>query len=383
MDINSCSLFGGSTYVNQWMGIIFAVLIISILIVVIIYILSKLLTSSLNGKLTAVAKSELMQVFISVIILLVLTSFLSTACNMTTSLSQSLINTKLTPFEFANYYIGNLAFARGIGIITNLYTYSMTYAIDARIWTALSSTISKESGDLSPTPGLTVSTTVGADLGSMYSVISDAYIIIIAPFLVISIGTLILQWLAIPLFEYTAFSVVLPVALVMRIFSTSGGGLRRASNDILALAIALYLIYPMMISFDAYAINYIFSTNNPVYSCTNCLNTPFVANTAIASGFFTKSTSYSTTSSVNGATFTSPSIDTLLDTTILSSEVTSMLPPEVMLQFDYLIEEVSQYMFTALFMFGIDLIVTVAFAMGLSKALNSGIDGAASFWSSV
>jgi hypothetical protein len=43
----------------------------------------------------------------------------------------------------------------------------------------------------------------------------------------------------------------------------------------------------------------------------------------------------------------------------------------------------SQFIFTAIFMFGINLAVTLGFAIGLAKGLNSGVEGAGSFWSSI
>ncbi len=380
--VNSCQLFGGSSYVTGWLGIIYLILGASIFIIVMVYIISKLLTPSLNAKLTAVVRSEIMQVFLIVIIILILMSFLETSCSLTMGVSKSLTGMDLTPFQFADYYLGNLAFGRGIDILTQVYTYAITYAIDARIWGIIGSIIGVS------TPGINteefgLNFPVGADLGGMYSIISDGYIAILAPLLVISIGMLQLQWLALPIIEYTAFTVVLPVALVLRVFSFSGGGLRRASNEFLALAIAMYLIYPLMISFDAYAINFIFSPANPVYSCTNCLNTPFTVNSTSSSGFFSSIYNSSSTGTSTGFSVTSPSINTLLSTTILSSYASSLFPPEAIIEFNSVISQMGQYIFTALFMFGIDIVVTAAFAMGLSKGLNSGIEGAASFWSGI
>lgn len=381
--VNSCQLFGGSSYVTGWLGMIYLVMGVSIFIIVVVYIVSKLLTSSLNAKLTAVVKSEIMQVFLVAIIILILMSFLETSCSLTTGVSKSLTGMDLTPFQFSSYYLGNLAFGRGIDILEQVYTYAITYAIDSRIWGIIGTLTSLTSPDIPLGSLIKVSFPIGGDLGGMYSIISDGYIAILAPILVISIGMLQLQWLALPVIEYTAFTVILPVALVLRIFSFSGGGLRRASNDFLALAIAMYLIYPLMISFDAYAISFIFSPANPVYSCTNCLNTPFTVNTTSSAGFFSSIYNSTSTASSTGFSVTSPSINTLLSTTILSSYASSLFPPEAIVEFNSIISEMGQYIFTALFMFGIDIVVTVAFAMGLSRGLNSGIEGAASFWSGI
>ena len=73
-----------------------------------------------------------------------------------------------------------------------------------------------------------------------------------------------IQFLAIPVMPFSAFTIVLPVALALRSVAFFSTGLGDASNALIALAIALYVIYPMMIAFDGYAIPGVFSRQQPL-----------------------------------------------------------------------------------------------------------------------
>ncbi len=52
-------------------------------------------------------------------------------------------------------------------------------------------------------------------------------------------------------------------------------------------------------------------------------------------------------------------------------------------QSQQLITAVGQYFFVAVVLFAVNIAITAGFAMGLTKALNSGVEGAASFWSAL
>ena len=78
-------------------------------------------------------KTEIVQLTISIVIIAVLIASAATACNISASVSQSLIGTSLNPITFAETYIGNLSLNSGINLLSYLYTTAITYGIDARI----------------------------------------------------------------------------------------------------------------------------------------------------------------------------------------------------------------------------------------------------------
>ena len=151
----------------------------------------------------------------------------------------------------------------------------------------------------------------------------------------------------------------------------------------LALAIAAYLIYPMMVAFDGYAIAWIFSRSNAEYSCNGCLSTveSTYSLTSIPSSAFDSLSSSSSGFSVDG--LSSPAISSILSSSLLG-DITGNIPVYgVIANAASTVSLMSQFIFTAIFMFGINLAVTLGFAIGLAKGLNSGVEGAGSFWSSI
>ncbi len=67
----------------------------------------------------------------------------------------------------------------------------------------------------------------------------------------------------------------------------------------------------------------------------------------------------------------------------LTSIVNGASGDELVQGVQYSVLAVSEFMFNTIFIFAIDITVTMGFAMGLAKALDDGIEGAASFWSSI
>ncbi len=375
--INSCALFGGSTYVNSWLGINYLVIAASFTILAFLYMLSRFFPGATKSKVSSLLKVDMAQLMLSVVIILILLGMSQLTCNITSSLSQTLVGTSLSPFQYADFYIGNLAMNTGLKLLGTIYRTSVTYAIDASVLTKI--------GEASPLHSLGNASVVGVDInigqdfGAAYGSLSDVYFDLFAPFTIVAIGALFLQYISLPLIEFTAFVVVLPVALVLRSISLTGSGLRTTANAFLAIAIAAYLVYPLMIAFNAYAIHWIFSGNNPLYGCTGCISTAYSLNNLPSSSFFNSVSS-------QGATFdgiTTPAISSLIGSTYFSNLGAQFDPIYVVSSAQTLITEISQFIFTAIFMFGIDITVTIGFAMGLANGLNSGVEGAGSFWGSL
>ncbi len=374
--INGCALFGGSTYVNSWLSINYLVIAASFSILAFLYMLSRFFPGATKSKVSSLLKVDMTQLMLSIVIILILLGMSQLTCNITSSLSQTLVGTSLSPFQYADFYIGNLAMNTGLKLLGNIYSTSVTYAIDARVLTDI--------GEVSPLAHLGNASVVGVDIvigqdfGAAYGSLSDVYFDLFAPFTIMAIGALFLQYISLPLIEFTAFVVVLPIALVLRSISLTGSGLRTTANAFLAIAIAAYLVYPLMIAFNAYAIHWIFSGNNPLYGCTGCISTAYSLNN-LPSSFFNSVSS-------QGVTFdgiTTPAISSLIGSTYFSDLGAQFDPSYVISSAQSSITEISQFIFTAIFMFGIDITVTIGFAMGLAKGLNSGVEGAGSFWGSI
>ena len=376
MIINGCALCGGSTYVNSWLSINYLVIAASFSILAFLYMLSRFFPGATKSKVSSLLKVDMTQLMLSIVIILILLGMSQLTCNITSSLSQTLVGTSLSPFQYADFYIGNLAMNTGLKLLGNIYSTSVTYAIDARVLTDI--------GEVSPLAHLGNASVVGVDIvigqdfGAAYGSLSDVYFDLFAPFTIMAIGALFLQYISLPLIEFTAFVVVLPIALVLRSISLTGSGLRTTANAFLAIAIAAYLVYPLMIAFNAYAIHWIFSGNNPLYGCTGCISTAYSLNN-LPSSFFNSVSS-------QGVTFdgiTTPAISSLIGSTYFSDLGAQFDPSYVISSAQSSITEISQFIFTAIFMFGIDITVTIGFAMGLAKGLNSGVEGAGSFWGSI
>ncbi len=388
--LQTCALYGGASYVNSWLGINFAVILAGIFVVTLVYMLSRFLPSSMKGKITSVMRVELTQLFISVIIIIVLLGAASTACSASTAISQHVTHTTESPFAYSDYYIGNLTLNTGLRLLTNVYLTSIDYGIDSRVYPALinyegpgflsySSQIKSTS---TANPGaeiFSVSFNFGEDLGANFGILSDLYLAVFGPIITLVIGSLFVQYLSIPIFEYTAFTIVLPVALIMRsiAYSASGsGGLRSASNAVLAIAIAVYLIYPLMISYNSYIVNWIFSVQNPYFQY---LHTSFTLD-SLPSTFFS-----SLSSSVSGSFLgiSTPSLNSLLGNYASTGVLPLFDPFAVTSQVLTTIDEMAQFIFVGIFLFGLDVTVTLGFAQSLASSLDAGIEGAASFWGNI
>ena len=291
---STCAYGGGGSYVSGFLGVNMLVIAVSFSVLAMVYMVGRLLPGTTRGKVLDVSRVEISQLLLSVIIIAILFASANLACNISTTMSRNLVPnvglpSNLSPFGFADYYIGNLAVNTGLGLLTHVYTLTVTYSIDARIMTFAGSKLSTLMSDtpIFDTPLTTFTVVTGGDAGMVYGLIADTYIAVIAPLLILSIGMLFLQYLALPIIQYTAFVVLLPVAIALRSLSFTGAGLRTTSNALLAIAIALYLIYPLTVSFDSFAVNWIFSSANPLYECTGCLSSSYSLQ-SIPSSFFSQ-----------------------------------------------------------------------------------------------
>ena len=392
----SCTLYGSTSYTNSFLGINFLVILAGFAIVAFVYMLSRFMPASLSGKMTAVTRVEIVELVISALIIMMVIAFALGACTISSAISTSVSGSGSSPLVFSDEYLGTLTFNTGLTLLTSIYTYSIAYSIDGNLYGSISNLLAKylpliipeeaateaadEAGAVFP---ITFEFPFGYDLGILYSILGALFLVALAPLVITALGMLFVQWLSMPVIQATAFVIVLPVAIALRSFAyaAAGPGLRQAANTFLALAIAAYIVYPLAVSFDPCIISW-------VYGQPSCLGpagsnpasqylTPY-AITSLSPGEFSSlgSGSYQT----SGGSIQIPALSIFLS----AGEgigLPALNPFATIAQLQTLIDSISQFVFIAIFLFALDLAITFAFAMGLTRALNSGIEGEARFWS--
>ncbi|MEM3227858.1 MAG: hypothetical protein QXK65_02845 [Candidatus Micrarchaeaceae archaeon] len=373
--VNSCALYGSFTNANNWIGINYLVIIVGFSIVAVIYSLSRLLPAAARANMAGVTKVEITQLIISTVIIAVLIASSSAACSIAVAISQSVSGNSYTPFVLADSYIGNLIYNKGLAIYGQIYVLSITYDIYSKVLAAAGGLISSlipGFGNLFEfsSPSISIKGIVGYDAAIGLGIFSTLLVVLFSPLVILAVGMLFIQYLAIPIIEYTMFTIVLPIAIAMRSLAFAGQGLRTASNAVLAIAVAAYLIYPVTIGFDSYVMSWLFSPSNPSYPF---LESTYSHITTIPSTFF------STTGIPAFGSSTYPSISSVLSMLSASGFLSAISFSEPLT----IVNEISELMFQAVLLFALNIAITIGFATSLANALNSGIGGAVSFWSNI
>lgn len=398
----TCALYGASDYTNSWLSINFLVVIVGLLITSIVYVLSKLLPRSVSSRVSEMSKTEISQLFLSIIIILVLLSFTTFACSTVSNLSTKLTGQSMDPFTYADYYVGNLTFNTGLSLLSQVYSDSVSLSLSSRIITAIGEYVADSGGKIVQklqslalsTSGKLVTISPDFDPSIPLALLADEYLIVFSTLLITSLGTLMLQYILIPFIRYTAFTVLLPVALVLRSIAYAGyggNGLRSAANVFIAIAIAAYLIYPLTIAFDSYVIHWIFTpcTSSSLASCNpnyQYIGSSYNLLSISPSSYFGGISSYAS-GSVNSSVSVPTSLSSPLSPLYLYTQLAGFKSITIIFTAPYttlsLVKTMSQYIFTAIMLFALNFAVTIGFAMSFTKALNNGIVGASSFWGSI
>ncbi len=384
----AASCFG---YVTDWNFIAFLVILMSLLGIALLYALSNFLPASTRAKIRGLVRTEITQIILSGLIIVLLISATSVACDVTQNTD---------PFSFATNYVGELitgppgnGFMGGIQLITGLFSYSFAYSIVSGIWQGAGDLVSSYltgGGSGINTPVFSIAPAPGLDLGIPYGALSTLYIDFFFPFALVGISLMFVQYLVLVISQAAAFSIVLPIGLIMRSFAFAGQGLRNAANAVIAIAIALYIIYPLTVAFDAYSITWIYT------QCTGGLQPPacnpsanfltfatdlnvnrFLSQDTIGTGCI------STGSYAGNFCSMSPSSAFSFFSGEFSTILPLIYPGNAIAGAENITVALAEYLFAAIFMLGINLAIVLAFASGLTHALDYGIEGAASFWSSL
>ncbi len=404
----ACALYGASDYTNNWIGINFLVIAIGLLITSMVLVFARLLPRSVSSRVTEMSKTEITQLMLGAVIVIVLLSFTTFACSTVGNLSSKLTGQTMDPFTYADYYIGNLTFNTGLSLLSEVYSDSISLSVASRIIPVLTSTAGSNgyiSGSrvVQVLQGLKFTTASGRpfvaigpnfDPSVPLALLADEYLVIFSTVIVTSIGTLMLQYILIPFIRYTAFAVLLPVALILRSIAYSGyggNGLRSAANVFIAVAIAAYLVYPLAVAFDSYMIHWIFTSCsatitsgcNPNFSY---LNTAYTVRSIQPNSYFSGISGYASNSVGAGVSIPS-SLSSPLSPLYLYTQLAGFNTIEMIFTAPYitidLVRTMSQYVFTAVILFALNFAVTIGFAMSLTKALNNGFVGASNFWGSI
>ncbi|MEM3753713.1 MAG: hypothetical protein QW778_03885 [Candidatus Micrarchaeaceae archaeon] len=359
--------FGGINQ-NSWININLIVVLLSMTIGALVYAVANLLPAQRREKLKGAVKYELFQSIISVFIIIIIIAFAGTSCTIASSFTPHSEN----PFTYANYAVSNLLFKNGVSIITGLYAKGINFYTSGLIleMAAASLTYSKPIVSAS---NLQIGATVSPSIADLFGTYSNLFTDWLPGFVIISFASLLLLYLVLPIIQIGALTVLLPVALIMRSLAFAGPKLRESANSFLSVAIAFYFILPLMIVFNSYIVNWMYCTGglqscNPYTQWTGPYSIP-----STSTSLFT-----STPETFNGLreVLTVPS--TFYASTGLPIAGV-IFAPSLLAQFT---NEVAEYFFEGVFLIALDFVVTVAFAIGLAKGLNAGMDfiSGGSFW---
>jgi hypothetical protein len=425
---------GCNAYAFSWLPINVIIILIGLIAIAIAYNISKLLTEKARGALTGMMKTELAQLIISLVILAVLVVVSNTACNVSLGLGQCILQTAtssstgpaqcqsvvpqaggpINPFTYDEYTACYLTYMVGPNLAAWLYVTSYTYAfygaVMQEISTIIGSVVQPLAGLTSSISGINVSVDTGFDIGAMLTIFSDLYLDALVPFVMIGISLSFVLYLLLIFIQLTAFTLLLPIAIVMRAISFVGGELRNASNAVLAIAIALYLVFPLTVVFSTYAYNWIYCGNSvtqlgtgnnfnilPMWTPKSGCNSPEQGylDLIVKDGGVPQ---WSLGALPGGNAFTIPGLgisvpfpsatqvlNLFVDALGYLGQGISYIVGGTIIVSNawFAASDIANYLFVTAVLFAMDLSITVGFAMGLAKALNGGAEGAASFWSSI
>ncbi len=403
MALDTCALYGTSNYANGWIGINLLVILASLTFIAFVYVLSGFFPTRTRSKLVEAIRSEYTQMLLSAVIIAVLAGAAHLVCGISASYSMSFANTALSPFQYANFYIGNLSTNTGISLLINLYSTSVAYEIEAQTIESVGNLTSQFIGGTSGsilagviplygvaggTAGLLGGVSAAAKASpaaakaspvavkaspvairlslpamsawsQVFSSLAGWYAGVFATLVTLAVGTAFLQYILILVIQSVAFTVVLPIAILMRSIAFAGTGLRQSANSVLAIAIAAYLVYPLTIAFD---------TTMMHYALSNSGQAPALQQINVNSFF--SSTNGGLVGAVGLVWHSLPNLVVPLPNTVLNQTLD-------------IVDKMAQFLFKSIVLFALNLAITIGFAVSVAKALNAGVEGAGSFWSNI
>lgn len=388
----TCALGGGSgLFQQQWVGISALIVLVAFVISAMMYALGNTLASSFREKLKQLAKAEAVQALIGLVIIFALIAFSEITCTIGSSMSQQITGSTLAPFAFAQFYIGNLLFANGFGLVGAMYSTSIQYTTvglvvkffsDSLVLpfssaaTALPSLIPGAGKIGALLGGWGFSVGPSANLANLYnsyaSVLSGAY----TDLVIISFASLLIVFLMLPLVQYASLTLIVPLSIVMRLLPFMGPKLRDTSDTLLAIAIAFYFILPLTIVLDSYIVSWAYCIP-PMTSASGSCN-PYVGylgqyteNTLVINSLLQTSTNTISNGFIGGggwSTFTNifTGGQFLFSGFNFQSLMQIIYAPGVVANYT---NQVAQYMFQSTILIALDYVITLGFAVALMKSI--------------
>ncbi len=400
----ACNL--GNINANDWILIVSLVILASFAVGLAIYDLSTLLPARQGKKIRNTVIYEFGEGIISILIFMSLISLVYASCSVCAGLSGD-GNNYQNLFQADEYYIGNLLFVKGTSLVTDLSFQGISLGIDSNIvsilleqvTTSLSSAlggtptllntgssatgtgstfgagqITNTGSSSSITAGFGIYLTYSSDIISLFDGYSNIYLTY-GMIIVICFGLLFILYFLFPIISLTAFTLLVPVALIMRSFLFLGPKIREVSNTILALAIAFYIVFPLTISMNVYVVNWVFCTTpnsvcNPYPQYTGTYQIPqiplgylFRQNTVSFLNYggisLNLPVNFYSSLATNGGGVGSSVTNLLKGIALLPEQIASNST------------RVSEYFFETVLLIAIDLLITIGFAQGLTKALET------------
>ncbi len=400
---NTACVFGGTPSgngplnTNGWIQINLIVVLLSFTVSAAIYSLSTLFSTSFGEKMRAAAKYEAFQGLISIAIIITLMSFSAVTCqlgeSMTASTATMIHMSYEDPIQFSEGYIQSLMFTKGLNLFTSIYSETVYIAVAGNGAEFLEELLEENTIGIF---GISFGSQIMALLFGFSAAISSSFL----PLIVVAFGVLFTVYLMLPLIESLALTVIVPLALIMRSIPFAGPKLRESSDTFLALAIGFYFIFPMAIMLNSYIMSWIYtpcqistpiSPSSGTFLCNpySQFNAPYQLADIPVGDMFTQSSQ-----SIGGVGFfglNNVPFTFLSGTVAHQGGVFGAISNIVEASFGlpYVIinisVQVAQYAFEGIVLIGIDMAITLGFAQGLTKGLNSvgKITGAGPFWGNV
>ncbi len=376
----------GSLNTGGWIQINMIVILLSFTVAGLIYALSGFLPTSMREKMRGASKYEAFQGMVSILIILLLIAFSSAACQI----GQSIVSASgpsaayQSPMQYSESYIGNLMFSKGLGLFTQIYSESTLIAISANV----ASTVEDIFTEISINQYLSLSFSPGL-MSAMFG-FSGALASSFLPLIVVAFGVLFMIYLILPIISSLALTVIVPLAIIMRSIPFAGPKLRESSDTFLALAIGFYFILPLTLIMNGYIISWIYCTGatsicNPYHQFTATYQ---LASIPISGLFNTKPSQLSSGGPLSALSlpisFFSSGVANQGGLFGVVGQIIAIMfaMPSFIVAYGL---KTAEYVFEGVFLIGLDLAITLAFAQGLTKGLNSTgrIIGIGPFWGNV
>jgi len=220
-----------------WIYLAFLAMSSIILLFAIVYMILKLTGKNdlvISGTMVEVwIKDEAYQILISLIIIILLIMVLSMICNVFITLAGS------DPFLIAHSYLNSLIWDKTLNLATNAFQYSVVCQLLAAFRLQIG-------------PG---SLGVGYNPNAGARALSMCFDFIYAFFAGIS-ASLMIQDMALSVIQAFAFRIMLPIGIIFRIFPF----LRKAGGFLIALALGLYIVFPLCFVMNKMIVDSVLST---------------------------------------------------------------------------------------------------------------------------